>query len=324
MPGEQGYTPSGQLVVNHRLTGLADAVGDKLRPSKTEAGYARDWILWQDFLRQMEIPPDVPADRDLLIGFVMWLDKVHRAAPATMTRRITGVRSKLRRKGTPVEAGAAKEVANLIEHFAADPEIARRGRGKAKAATVQDVKAMARIADTSTLVGKRDRALALISFNIAGRSAEVAALRFEGIRLESKGLNVAIPKIKRTPARDAVVGYGSGETCPVHAWLSWKEAAGLAEGPAFQGIDRWGNLSGRHMAPESCARIIKKLSSLAETPLYTGHSMRSGYITETRKAGKREEKIRAVSGHSPKSHIFWGYIQEADKWEDAAGVDLGF
>ncbi|MFE7705011.1 hypothetical protein ACFU6I_04215 [Streptomyces sp. NPDC057486] len=55
----------------------------------------------------------------------------------------------------------------------------------------------------------------------------------------------------------------------------------------------------------------------------TGHSMRAGFITTSRKAGKRGEKIRAQSGHAENSPVFWGYIREADKWTDAASEDIG-
>ena len=51
--------------------------------------------------------------------------------------------------------------------------------------------------------------------------------------------------------------------------------------------------------------------------------MRAGFITTSRRAGKREEKIRAQSGHADNSPAFWGYIREADKWTDAASEDIG-
>ncbi|WP_405514963.1 hypothetical protein [Streptomyces canus] len=41
--------------------------------------------------------------------------------------------------------------------------------------------------------------------------------------------------------------------------------------------------------------------------------MRAGFITSSRRAGKREEEIRAQSGHAENSPAFWGYIREADK-----------
>ncbi|MET9774566.1 hypothetical protein ABZ023_09850 [Streptomyces sp. NPDC006367] len=37
--------------------------------------------------------------------------------------------------------------------------------------------------------------------------------------------------------------------------------------------------------------------------------MRAGFITTSRRAGKREEKIREQSDHAENSPAFWGYIR---------------
>lgn len=51
--------------------------------------------------------------------------------------------------------------------------------------------------------------------------------------------------------------------------------------------------------------------------------MRAGFITTSRKAGKREEKIREQSGHTDESPVFWRYIRDADRWTDAASEGIG-
>ena len=50
--------------------------------------------------------------------------------------------------------------------------------------------------------------------------------------------------------------------------------------------------------------------------------MRAGFITASRAAGKREEKIREQSGHAENSPVFWRYIRDADKWVDAASEGI--
>lgn len=175
------------------------------------------------------------------------------------------------------------------------------------------------------LTGLRDRALWLMAFFIAGRSAEVAALRAEGITLHSGGLKVRVPGVKGRPAREVVVMYGKNpDTCPVRAWLTWKAASGIATGAAFRAIDVWGTIADRHLTAESVREIIARNAERAGVAVrLTGHSMRAGFITTSRRAGKREEKIREQSGHAENSPAFWGYIREADKWTDAASEDIG-
>ncbi|MFB7899923.1 integrase, partial [Streptomyces xiamenensis] len=205
-----------------------------------------------------------------------------------------------------------------------DPERLARGRGKAAAATPAQLQQMsAAVADG--LSGLRDRALWLIAFAVAGRSAEVSALRDDGIVHVSQGLEVHVPSVKGRPARDVVVHYGKNpDTCPVRAYLTWRAAAAIHGGPAFRPIDRWGHLGSEHLSPAACRDIIARNAERAGVAVrLTGHSMRAGFITTSRVAGKREEKIRAQSGHAENSPAFWGYIREADKWADAASEDIG-
>ncbi|HTJ65938.1 MAG TPA: hypothetical protein VL551_00285, partial [Actinospica sp.] len=151
------------------------------------------------------------------------------------------------------------------------------------------------------------------------------ALTAEGIALESEGLRVAVPSVKGLPGRKVTVAYGANiDTCPVRAWLAWKAAAGITTGPAFVSIDQWGNLGTRHLTAASCRQIISGNAERAGVAVHlTGHSMRAGFITTSRKAGKREEKIRAQSGHAENSPVFWRYIRDADAWTDAASEGIG-
>ncbi|RKN53600.1 integrase, partial [Streptomyces klenkii] len=211
-----------------------------------------------------------------------------------------------------------------LKPMKADPERLARGRGKAAAATPEQLRQMA-AAVPDSLTGLRDHALWLLAFAVAGRSAEVSALRGDGIVHVSQGLEVRVPSVKGRPARDVVVGYGkSPDTCPVRAWLTWCSAAGIVTGPAFVPIDRWGNIGDHALSPAACREIIARNAERAGVAVrLTGHSMRAGFITTSRVAGKREEKIRAQSGHADNSPVFWGYIRDADKWTDAASEDIG-
>ncbi|GAA0637119.1 hypothetical protein GCM10009535_11780 [Streptomyces thermocarboxydovorans] len=114
--------------------------------------------------------------------------------------------------------------------------------------------------------------------------------------------------------------------CPptVRAWLTWRAAAGITTGPAFLPITVHGRLGNHALSPEAVREIIARNAERAGlTVRLTGHSMRAGFITTSRRAGKREEKIREQSGHAENSPAFWGYIREADKWTDAASEDIG-
>ncbi|MEU7680889.1 hypothetical protein [Streptomyces spectabilis] len=302
---------------------------DAIRPHNTKRGYANDWNLWTEFHDWLTEQTGhrialTDVTKGTLVGFVVWLDTIKLAAPTSIDRRITGVTVTARGLGVEVPKAATVAARQALKPMKNDPERMARGRGKAAAVTPEQLRQMnAAVADG--LTGLRDRALWLMAFAIAGRSAEVAALRDDGIGLVSQGLEVHVPAVKGRPPRDVVVSYGkSADTCPVRAWLTWRAASGITTGPAFLPIDVWGHMGDHALSAEACREIIARNAERAGVAVrLTGHSMRSGFITTSRKAGKREEKIRAQSGHAENSPAFWGYIREADKWTDAASEDIG-
>ena len=317
------------LAVLHAMEEAAEKHLDAIRPHNTKRGYANDWALWEEFHdwlaeRSGHALPLTAVTRGTLVGFVVWLDTIKLAAPNSIDRRITGVTVTARALGVEVPKDATVAARQALKPLKADPERLARGRGKAAAATPTQLRQMA-AAIPDGLTGLRDRALWLMAFAVAGRSAEVAALRADGIVHVSQGLEVHVPSVKGRPARDVVVGYGKHpDTCPVRAWLTWHSTSGIAHGPAFVPIDRWGNLGTAALSPGACRDIIARNAERAGLAVrLTGHSMRAGFITTSRVAGKREEKIRAQSGHAENSPAFWGYIREADKWTDAASEDIG-
>lgn len=322
------YDPA-TLAVLHAMEQAAEEHLDAIRPHNTKRGYANDWALWVEFHdwlaeRTGHRLPLTAVTKGTLVGFVVWLDTVKIAAPNSIDRRITGVTVTARAEGAEVPKAATVAARQALKPLKADPDRTARGRGKAPAATPAQLQQM-HAAAPAGLAGLRDRALWLMAFGIAGRSAEVAALRADGIKLVSQGLDIHVPAVKGRPSRDVVVAYGKHpDTCPVRAWLTWRAAAGITAGPAFLPITVHGAMGTDPLSADACREVIARSAERAGIAVrLTGHSMRAGFITTSRKAGKREEKIRAQSGHAANSPVFWGYIQEADRWADAASEDIG-
>ncbi|MFF2852717.1 tyrosine-type recombinase/integrase [Streptomyces sp. NPDC058001] len=333
IPHQADATPAvydaATLAVLHAMEEAAEQHLDSLIPKNTKRGYENDWDLWKEFHawlaeRTGHHMPLTAVTKGTLVGFVVWLDTIKLAAPTSIDRRITGVTVTARREhGVEVPKEATVAARKALKPLKNDEDRIARGRGAAKAATPEQLKQMA-AAVPDSLTGLRDRALWLMAFFIAGRSAEVAALRAEGITLHSQGLKVRVPGVKGRPAREVVVISGKNpDLCPVRAWSTWKAASGITTGAAFRAIDVWGHIADRHLTAEAVRDIIARNAERAGVAVrLTGHSMRAGFITASRRAGKREEKIREQSGHAENSPAFWGYIREADKWTDAASEGI--
>jgi integrase len=311
------------------------------RPGKTKSGYARDWVLWREFLdwvgeRTGQRPADTDLTKGTMVSFVVWLDQVKRAAPTSIDRRITGVTVTARREhGVTVPKEATEGAREALKPLKLDPTRIARGRGKAPAATPAQIREMNTAVPKPTQTRKkhvppdvallRDRALAAMAFAIGGRASEVSALTVDGIKLGAEGLVVHVPSVKGRPARTVPVAFGEhAATCPVRLWLSWCEALGRTTGPAFVPVNEAGRLGERRLSPDGCRIAITRAAQRAELETrLTVHSMRRGLVTTGRKKGKRVEKLRAQTGHATNSPVFWEYVEEGEMWEDAATEGLG-
>ena len=304
-------------------------LGD-IRPRNTKRGYANDWALWTEYLAWLaekagRTVPETAVTKGTLVGFVRWLDVIKEAAPSSIDRRITGVTVTARTLGVNVTKDTTVAARQALKPIRDDPAKQARGRGKAHAVSPAQLRSMASVPAGTPLADLRDRALTLIAFSVAGRSAEVAALTVEGITEVAGGLEVKVPKVKTGEGRTVAVARGTNpDRWPVRAWLAWKAAAGIEAGPAFRAVDRWGNISGRRMSPDACRLVVARAAERAgiEQRL-TGHSMRAGLITTARKERKRVEKIREQSGHAANSPVFWEYVRDADRWDAAATDGIG-
>lgn len=131
---------------------------------------------------------------------------------------------------------------------------------------------------------RRSIALVLIGFWRGFRGDELARLQVEHIQAQpGEGMTIFLPQSKgdreylgttfQTPALIKL--------CPVEAYVAWVSAAGLARGPVFRRIDRWGNLSDTAINSKSLIPMLRRIFSEAGLPaeLYSSHSLRRGFAT---------------------------------------------
>lgn len=338
------YDPATLAVLAAMDQAAEDHLKD-IRPRKTKDSYERDWALWAEFhawlVQNAGTPlPLTAVTKGTMVGFVVWLDDVKEAALSTIDRRITGVTVEARDRGVQVPKEATVAARKVLKAIGQDREKQARGRGQAAPATpghLRQIVTADRIVprkpgsrrrravyELPELTVLRNRSLALMEFGIAGRAAEVAALNVTDIRLAEGGLEVHVPGVKGRPDRDVEVDYADDpELCAVRAWLAWKEAAGIEQGPAFLPVDQWGHLGTARMSASAVRLAITRTAARAGVEVkLTGHSMRSGFITASTKAGKRPDLTRKQSGHAEGSPVFETYIRKIQRWEETAGKGI--
>lgn len=157
----------------------------------------------------------------------------------------------------------------------------------------------------------RDRALLLVGYVMAARRSEVVALDLEDVAFTADGMRITVRKSKTDQ-------MGEGETfgvgvcrkdhlvCPVRGLQAWIAAAGIASGPIFRAVDRYGRVQDRRLNDKAVERIIRKYA-----PECSGHSLRAGFVTDQYAAGTPEAVIAARSRHKSRT-VLGQYRREAD------------
>jgi integrase len=224
--------------------------------------------------------------------------------------------------GSPPNPVADPIVRKVLQGIPRKKDTKQLAKQRRKAALTGDLLREAlKTLDLSTLKGLHDRALLLLAFSCASRRSEVAALDAEDLRFEQAGLVVTIRRSKTDQAGEGreigVPRLPNSALCPVRAIQAWMKATGITAGPLFR------TFRGRSTTPAATritdryvALLVKRALGDAEIDGdFSGHSIRSGFITEAAIQGVSESAIAAVSGHKS-VEIMRGYVRRANVLKD--------
>lgn len=133
------------------------------------------------------------------------------------------------------------------------------------------------------LRARRDRAIVLLGFWRGFRSDELSRLEVQHIVLtRGQGMTLFLPHTKTLHQGTTFKAPALNRLCPLQAYEEWRDAAKLTNGPVFQSINRWGQLSGRAINPTSYIPLLRSLfeaAGVADAALYSSHSLRRGFAT---------------------------------------------
>lgn len=172
-----------------------------------------------------------------------------------------------------------------------------------------------------TLAGRRDRALLLVGYFGAFRRSELVALDANDLRINGM-MQIVIRRSKTDQEAEGQVKtfprLGDTAICPVAALQAWLDAAKIKSGPVFRRIDRWGHAHDR-MTSQSVALVVKALAKRAglDYRALSGHSLRSGFVTQAYIDNARTFDIMDQTGHKSE-HTLRGYAHLAGRGASAA------
>ena len=148
---------------------------------------------------------------------------------------------------------------------------------------------------------RRDAALLLIGFWRGFRSDELARLTADDTTAEAGvGITFYLPYSKADRDHNGTTYHTPAlkTLCPVEAYINWITVAGIATGPVFRKIDRWGNLSDEGFKASSLIPLLRRILERAGIPAesYSSHSMRRGFATWASASGWDIKELMSYVG----------------------------
>jgi integrase len=167
--------------------------------------------------------------------------------------------------------------------------------------------------------------LLLLGFSGAFRRSELVALDVDDATENETGLLITIRRGKtdqEAEGRSIAIPFGE-VACPVKALRAWLVAAGIEAGPIFRPIDKGGTVRPSRLTCRSVANFIKAYAERAgfDAKTFSGHSLRSGFLTSAASNGASIFKMMDQSGHKSVDTLR-GYIRDAELFKDHAGAGL--
>lgn len=306
------------------------STGDKIRsivrdgtPPNTARAYRSDvryFFVWAKFAGHLpEEAYPVPVEvvmafiADHLEGLDAEVEERMRAttfkatsgphAISTIERRVAALSAyhKMRGLASPLSNPAVSQLMSKARKAAA-----RRGyRPEKKVAAVREVVEAMCATCGDDLGGIRDKALILFAWASGGRRrSEVAQASMDRLSRSGAEFTYALGIRKGDQeGADKVVAIAGRAAVALRTWL---ERSGIEEGPIFRPVDRNGNLIARKasdaqagICDRTVARVVKSRAKLAglDPAIFSGHSLRSGFLTESGLRGKNLMEAMYMSDH---------------------------
>jgi site-specific recombinase XerD len=141
--------------------------------------------------------------------------------------------------------------------------------------------------DTTTLKGRRDRALLAVLIGCGLRREEVAQLQLSDVQ-QREGRWVLV---------DLRGKHGRVRSIPMPSWTKaaidqWTASAEITDGALFRGVNKGDRLTGDSLTSQGVWRCVEKYSDVAP------HDLRRTYAKLAHKGGAKLDQIQLSLGHA--------------------------
>ncbi|GAB3278297.1 site-specific integrase [Actinocorallia lasiicapitis] len=353
-PENPAPVPAGELGTDRGLSVEAAAAVAAGVPEETRRAYAGDWSRFTAWCSSPDVARKaLPCTAETITEYATFL-KGQGLRPGTISRALSSIRVVHRTAGYPAQPdllGARKVISGWADELARTRNEPRAVPRRAAPAVPTSLKLMVGALDSTPAKNARDACLMVLGFAVAARRSELVEVNLEDVEETVEGLDVRVYRGKKRTVQQVAVLYGQhAATCPVRTFQRWRDilaAEGRTSGPLFVRIDRHGRFAvplkrngkvighpdGR-LSDGAVADIIAAaalaagLASASSTPgalppRWSGHSLRRGFATASRRAKHDLVRVGRHGGWTDGSKSLLAYFEDADRWDDNALDGIG-
>lgn len=282
----------------------------------TRKAYKSDLRIFAHWCNERNLPA-MPSTPSIVADFIAHQAAEDNIGASTLNRRVAAIKyaHELNNLVSPTKDKIVSATLKGIRRNQSKPVV------KKQAATIDTIYQLLAQIDKTSPMGKRDYALLILGFAGAFRRSELAALNIEDLAFNDKGIVVTIRKSKTDQdGQGQTIAIPNGKLNISGIVKTWIEFAGIESGALFRSVNRGGNVGTAAINDKTVARVIKKYAKLAnlDASLFSGHSLRSGFITSAAESGANLFKIMDVSRHKSVETVR-GYVRSAEQFDNHAG-----
>lgn len=286
----------------------------------TLKAYRSDWRIFEAWCATKALVA-LPATPPTVAAFLANLADQGRAR-STIGRRLAAIVFAHRAAGLapPTDQAGAIVLERTMRGVRADKR--DQPIAKKRAADGDILRDMLRAIEGDSIRAVRDRALLAVGMGGAFRRSELVAIRLAQVTESPEGLRIHIPHAKSDQlGRGAdVVIPDRRRIAPVALYKAWVSAAPIVDGYLFRKLTPQGRLTDKPMSDKGVALVVKVRAAAAgyDPDLFSGHSLRAGFLTEAGRQGANLFKMKDHSRHKSIEMVS-EYVRDHEAFRDHAG-----
>lgn len=293
---------------------------ERASSAATLRAYRSDWAIFETWCAGRALAP-LPATPIVVAAFLT--DLADRGLKrSTIGRRLAAIVFAHRAAGHAPPTDQVNSI--ILEHAMKGVRKDKRDEpvDKKRAADGDVLRDMLRAIEGNSIRSIRDRALLAIGMGGAFRRSELVAIRKAQVEEVAEGLSIRIPHSKGDQLGEGakVKIPDRKRIAPVALYRAWIAAAEITEGFVFRKLTPQGRLTAKPMSDRGVALVVKARAAAAgyDPELFSGHSLRAGFLTE---AGRQDANLFKMKDHSRHKSLQMvsEYVRDHEAFRDHAG-----